>query len=70
MLNQASASTASIMNTTMNAISQIMQDTSLDATAKQTAIDIYNYNAAVSLNLIGTLNGDLDMSAFFDQLGV
>lgn len=67
-LNQLSASTASVMNTTMQSIARVMEDSTLDAAAKQKAIGIYNANAETSLNLLASMAGDVDLQSFFDRL--
>lgn len=67
-LTQASSSAASVMNTTMAAIARIMEDSSLDAAAKQKAIDIYNSNANTSLKIIGSLAGDVELGSFMDAI--
>ncbi|MES3041793.1 MAG: hypothetical protein V4730_11680 [Pseudomonadota bacterium] len=67
-LTQASSSAASIMNNTIQAISRIMEDTGLDAAGKQKAIDIYNTNAQISLSIIGSLAGDVELGQFMDAV--
>ena len=67
-LTQASASAASIMNNLSTNVAKIMENTALDAAAKQKAIDIYNNNATKSLQLIGALSGDIDLSTYLDEV--
>lgn len=67
-LTQASASASSILNNLSTNVARIMENTDLDATAKQKAIDIYNGNAVKSLQLIGALSGDLELSTFLDDV--
>lgn len=67
-LTQASASAASILNNLSTNVSRIMENTQLDAAAKQKAIDIYNANATKSLQLIGALSGDLDLATYLDDV--
>lgn len=70
-LTQASASASSIVNNLSTNVARIMENTALDAPAKQKAIDLYNSNAAKALQLIGAMAGDVDLSAFLsDALGV
>ena len=67
-LTQASASASSIMNNLATNVSRIMENTSLDATAKQKAIDIYNANATKALQLIGAVSGDLELASYLDEV--
>lgn len=61
-LLSASGNATSILNGTQGRIASIMQDQNLDGPAKQAAIDRLNENAQVSINLIGKLSGDLNLS--------
>lgn len=67
-LLQGSASATSIMNNTQNKIADIIANTTMDATAKQAAIDIYNNNAKTALSIIGGLAGDVDLSSIMNGL--
>ena len=67
-LTQASASASSIMNNLATNVSLIMENKSLDAAAKQKAIDIYNANATKALQLIGAVSGDLDLATYLDEV--
>lgn len=67
-LTQASSSAASIMNNTQTMVNNIMQDKTLDAAAKQSAIDTYNANARKSIQMIGALAGDVDLSVYLDEV--
>ena len=67
-LTTASTSAASIINKTTEMVNSIMQNTTLDAAAKQKAIDTYNANAKKSLQLIGALAGDVDLSSYLDEV--
>jgi hypothetical protein len=67
-LTQASSSAASVMTTTTAAIARIMEDTSLDAAGKQKAIDTYNTNAKISLSIIGSLAGNVELGHFMDSV--
>lgn len=67
-LTQASASAASIINSVSTNVSKIMENTAMDAAAKQRAIDIYNANANKALQLIGAMSGDVDLVTFLDEV--
>lgn len=67
-LTQASSSAASIMNNLSTNVAKIMENTTLNADAKQKAINIYNANATKSLQLIGALSGDIDLSDYLDTV--
>jgi hypothetical protein len=67
-LTQASQSASSIINANANLVNQIMTNEKLDATAKQKAIDTYNANTKKSLQLIGALGGDVNLSSFLDEV--
>lgn len=67
-LTQASSSAASIMNNTQTMVNNIMQDKNLDAAAKQAAIDKYNASSKKAIQMIGAIAGDVDLSAFLDEI--
>ena len=67
-MTQASQSASSIINQNSNLVNQIMTNEKMDAAAKQKAIDTYNANTKKSLQLIGALGGDVDLSAFLDEV--
>ena len=67
-LTQASASAASIINNVSTNVAKIMENTSLDAAAKQKAIDIYNANANKALQMMGAISGDVDLVTFLDEV--
>lgn len=67
-LTQASASAASIINSVSTNVAKIMENTSLDAAAKQKAIDIYNANANKALQMMGAISGDVDLVTFLDEV--
>lgn len=67
-LTTASSSAASIMNKGMDVINSIMANATLDAPAKQKAIDSYNTSVARSLQIIGAMAGDVDLSTYLDEV--
>ena len=67
-LTQASASATSIINSVSSNVARIMENTTLDATAKQKAIDTYSANANKALQMIGAISGDVDLLSFFDDV--
>lgn len=67
-LTQASASAASIINNVSTNVAKIMENTTLDAAAKQKAIDIYNANANKALQMMGAISGDVDLVTFLDEV--
>lgn len=67
-LTQASATAASLITNSSDHIHQIMINPNLDATAKQAAIDTYNFNLNKSLMLTGAFAGDVDLSLMLDEL--
>lgn len=67
-LTQASASAASIMNKATDVVAKIMENTSMDAAAKQAAIDIYSANTNKALQLIGAMAGDVGLVEFLDEV--
>lgn len=67
-LTQASASATSIINSVSTQTAKIMENTQMDAAAKQKAIDIYSANANKALKMIGAIAGDVDLMSFFDEV--
>lgn len=67
-LTQASASAASIVNGVAANVAKIMENTTMDAAAKQKAIDIYNANANKALQMMGAISGDPDLVEFFAEV--
>lgn len=67
-LTQASASAASIINNVSTNVARIMESTTLDAAAKQKAIDIYNANANKALQMMGAISSDVDLVEFLDEV--
>lgn len=67
-LTQASTSATSIFNSTQARIASIMENTTLDAAAKQVAIDTYTANMQQALSMIGAISGDVDLVAYFDEI--
>lgn len=67
-LTQASASAAAIINSVSTNVARIMENTTLDAAAKQLAIDTYSSNANRALQMIGAISGDVDLVSFFDEV--
>jgi len=67
-LTQASASATAIINSVSSNVARIMENTTLDAAAKQLAIDTYSANANKALQMIGAISGDVDLVSFFDEV--
>ena len=67
-LTQASASATSMINNSSDHIHSIMMNPDLDGPAKQAAIDSYNANLNKSLQLIGSMAGDVDLSNLLESL--
>lgn len=69
-LVQGSSSAASVINNSQQAISAIIANTSLDATAKNAAIADIRTNLSNSMGLIGALAGDVDLADYISQVGL
>lgn len=67
-LTQASSSATSIVNGYSTNVQRILENDTLDAPAKQAAIDMQRTNTQNALKLIGALGEDLDLSAFLDEV--
>lgn len=67
-LTQASASAASMSNTASQNINAILLNEKLDAPSKQAAIDQVKTNYQNSLQLIGSMAGDVQLSSYMDTV--
>lgn len=67
-LTQASASAASMSNTASANINAILLNEKLDAPSKQAAIDQVKTNYQNSLQLIGSMAGDVQLSSYMDTV--
>lgn len=63
-----SANATSIMNTAQTKIAELLANTTLDAPAKQAAIDLINKQAQTGLSIVGALAGDVDLSSYLNNL--
>jgi hypothetical protein len=66
-LTQGSASAANLVTNAQNSINAITANTTLDATAKQQAINDIQTNLKNSMGLIGSLAGNVDLQKYIGQ---
>lgn len=69
-ITQGSQSATSIMSNLQSSINAITMNTTMDAAAKTAAIADMRANAEESLQLIGALAGDIDLSNYISQIGL
>jgi hypothetical protein len=63
-LTQGSASASQLVSNAQNNIAQILQNTNMDAGAKQAAIDQIKGNLQNSMGMIGSLAGNVDLQQY------
>lgn len=69
-ITQGSQSAATIVSNMQSSINAITANTTMDAAAKTAAIADIKANAEESLQLIGALAGDIDLSNYISQIGL
>lgn len=63
-VTQGSASASNLVNTAQNDITQILQNTNMDTTAKQTAINQITSNLKNSMGMVGALAGNVNLQQY------